>query len=258
MAGITVRAVASIPDDLRIEYLAALAEPQELHVEQLVAAGHGYTFGTTDEVHGYAIVTDEAIVEFHVRGAEQHSLSEHFGAVLAEAGAHRALCKSFDAHMMTAATSWPAITTTAGFLFRDIGPTNCAGSPELRPRVAEVADADLVWKIHDGFFEDREEIQRYTASNNLYLYETSSGELVGCGILTRVIAGTAAVDIGMVVASAHRRMGIGASIASHLKNLVVARGDRPICGCSAENQNSRRALENAGFVMTHHLVEFTY
>ena len=156
--------------------------------------------------------------------------------------------------MVTAAASRPATTRTAGYLFRKVRDRSFVADPRFRPRLGTTANVDSVWLMHDGFFEDRDEIERYAADDRLFLYETPADELVGCGILTRVIADYDAVDVGMVVAEAHRRRGIGAYIVAHLKHHCLTSGDRPICGCSADNQSSRRTLESAGFVTAHSLV----
>ncbi len=258
MAGLRVEAVASIPEELRRAYLAALAEPQELYVEQLVAIGQAYVVFCGPELQGYVVVAGETIVELHVDDAGLETLPALFAATLAESGATRALCKTFDTTMVTAAASRPATTRTVGFLFRSVRDRSSISDARLRPRLGTAADADSLWSMHDGFFEDRDEIDRYAADDRLFVYGTTADELVGCGILTRVIAAQRAVDVGMVVAKAHRQRGFGAYLVAHLKHHCLQRGDRPICGCSADNQSSRRALENAGFVTAHSLIEFTY
>ncbi len=258
MTGMRVEAVASTPEGLRRADLASLAEPQELYVEQLVAMGQAYALASGPEIQGYFVVAGETMVEFYVADAGLETLPAFFGAAIAESGATRALCKTFDARMVTAAASRPATTRTAGFLFRKVRDRTFVADPQCRPRLGTAVDVDSVWSMHDGFFEDRDEVERYAADDRLFLYETADDELVGCGILTRVIADHDAVDVGMVVAEARRRRGIGAYIVAHLKHHCLKRGDRPICGCSADNQNSRRALENAGFVTAHSLIEFTF
>jgi GNAT superfamily N-acetyltransferase len=237
MIGLRVEAVESIPDGLRRAYLASLAEPQELYVEQLVAVGQAYILASGPQVRGYAIVAERTMVEFHVDDTGLEILPALFALAIAKSRATRALCKTFDTRMVTSAASIPAMTRTAGFLFRELRNRSFVADPQFRPRLGTAADVDSVWSIHDGFFEDRDEVERYTADDRLFLYETPAGELVGCGILTRVIADHDAVDVGMVVAEPHRRRGLGAYIAAHLKHCC---------------------LENAGFVTAHSLIEFTY
>lgn len=258
MAELSVESVAAIPEALRRAYLAALPEPQELFVEQLVASGQAYVVLRGVELLGYFVVTDGTIVELHVEDTGLEHLPELFEVAMSTSGATKALCKTFDALMMTAAASRPATTRTVGFLFRRTVDVVRNDDPLLQTRLGTVADIEAVWAMHDGFFDTRDEIGRYALGGRLFLYETTAGELVGCGILTRVIAEQHAVDVGMVVAAAHRGSGHGAFIVAHLKDHCLQCGDRPICGCSADNRPSRRALERAGFATAHSLVEFAY
>jgi RimJ/RimL family protein N-acetyltransferase len=253
-----IDAVATVPAGLRERYLVSLAEPQELYVEQLVTTGRAYELSAGGDVVGYAVVADETIVELYVVDDALPAMPALFEAVLTETGATRALCKTFDARMMTAAASRPATTKTSGFLFRAIVDRSFVDDPNIRPRVGSGADVESVWAVNDEFFDDVDEVERYAADGRLFLYETAGGELLGYGILTRIIPGLDAVDVGMVVAAEHRGRGIGAHIVAHLKHHCLQAGDRPVCGCSADNHASRRALENAGFATAHSLIEFNY
>jgi len=117
------------------------------------------------------------------------------------------------------------------------------------------SDAKEVLSINDGFFNDYAEIIRYVNNNSILGFRNRNDELPGCGILTRIIEGSPAIDIGMLVAPSHRNMGIGTYIANHLKEYCVQRGDIPIAGCDASNIGSSKALMAAGFISEHNLLE---
>lgn len=224
----------------------------------MVAAGQTFVIGDADQPGGYAVVNDGAIVEFLLCGEQLSALPTAFKSVLDTTGASRALCKTFDASMLTAAASQPATTKTTGYLFRRIIDHSLNAMPEVNARVGTGDDIDRVLSMHDNFFTDRHEIERYVETSELYLFESADHALLGCGITTRVIEGLDAVDVGMVVAREHRRRGLGSHILSELKHGCLQRGDRPIAGCSADNVGSRRALERAGFATTHSVIEFRY
>jgi RimJ/RimL family protein N-acetyltransferase len=255
---VNVEAVGRIPWKLRRAYMDSLSEPQELYVEQLVAMGRAYSLGLDGEEVGYGVVADESVVEFYVDDRGIDTMPTLFRTLIANSGATGALCKTFDTRMMAAVACMPARTRTSGYLFRVIRDHGFVGDPDIRPRFGTLTDVDSVLSIHDGFFTDRSEIERYVTDGRMYLYEAASGDLLGCGILTRFVPDLGAVDVGMVVAPAHRRRGVGTHIVAHLKHRCLEVGDRPICGCSADNEASRRALENAGFTTLHSLINFTY
>jgi GNAT superfamily N-acetyltransferase len=251
--------VARPPAPLRAAYLRSLGEPQELYVESLVQTGRTVLIrDDDDQVIGYAVLAEATIVEFFVIPDALSVLPSAFAATREQTHAERALCKTFDHLMITAAASTPARTRTTGHLFRIVRDPGFATDPAVAHRIGRSSDADAIWSIHDGFFDDLDEVERYLAEGTLHLYETAGGELLGCGIRTRVIPGDDAVDIGMVVARSHRRRGLGGYIVSHLKRHCLDAGDRPIAGCSTDNLASRRALENAGLATTHSLVDFAY
>lgn len=255
---LNVEAIGQIPSKLRRAYLDSLSEPQELYIDQLVAAGHTYSLSIDGEEVGYGVVAERNVVEFYVDDRGLATMTALFRLLVASSESTGALCKTSDTRMMAAAASEPARTRTSGYLFRSIREHGFVDYPNIRPRVGTTIDVESVLSIHDGFFSNRSEIERYITAGQMYLYESAAGDLLGCGILTRFVPDRGAVDVGMVVAPAHRRRGIGSQIVAHLKHCCLEVGDRPICGCSADNEASRRALENAGFATAHSLIEFTY
>ena len=64
-------------------------------------------------------------------------------------------------------------------------------------RAADDSDVEEVWRFNDDFFISRKEVQSYVASNSLFLL-LEKGEVVGCGIGTRVIESKDDIDIGML------------------------------------------------------------
>jgi len=254
MAEWTVTEAAAIPPDLREAYLTALREPQALYAEQQVSRGRCYRLADGSRGVGYAVVTADTVVEIHVTGGASANLLGLLDAVEAETGARHLLCKSFDATALAVARSRPADLATIGYLFRQVERTTGTAHPTCRSRLGSPADVKHVMSIHDGFFEDRAEVERYATDGRLFLYELPNGDLAGCGILTRVVEGHDAVDLGMVVAATHRCRGIGTYIATHLASLCDRSGDQPIAGCAVDNHASRRALERSGFSASHRLL----
>ncbi|MFM8528647.1 MAG: GNAT family N-acetyltransferase [Ilumatobacteraceae bacterium] len=250
----TVTEVAAVSPELREAYFTALRNPQPLYAEQQVSLGRRYRLADGPRVAGYAVVTADTIVERHVTADATGNLPGLLDAVRAETGARHLLCKSFDSTAMAVARSRPAQLATIGYLFLQVERTTGTAHPACRSRLGSPADAEHVLSMHDGFFEDRAEVERYATDGRLFLYELPNGDLAGCGILTRVVDGHDAVDLGMVVAAPHRGQGIGTYIATHLANLCDSAGDQPIAGCAVDNHASRRALERSGFSVSHRLL----
>jgi GNAT superfamily N-acetyltransferase len=249
---------AEVPAGLRAAYLRSLGESQELFVEHLVRGARKAALIRADRVIGYAAVHESTLVELFVEEAELLVLDAAFGIVFDHFRVTRALCKSFDSQMVTAASRRPARVKTIGHLFRRLVASGVSAAPGLVPRRGTERDVEAVLSIHDGFFDDPSEIEGYARAGGLFLYASREGGLVGCGVFTRIVPEQSYVDVGMVVAPDHRRRGIGAQIVAHVTSVCVDAGWRPVCGCDAENVASRRTLERAGFRTAHSLLELTY
>ncbi len=63
------------------------------------------------------------------------------------------------------------------------------------------------------------------------------------------------VDMGLVISSAKRKMGLGTYLAAEAKNICLSSGMKPICSCTANNLGSKRLIEKAGFIRTGSIIE---
>jgi GNAT superfamily N-acetyltransferase len=244
--------------DLRAEYLDLLPEPQELFVERLVAAGTWWSIRQGDEEIGYAVTDGDAtLVEMHLAGRGARRLAAAFDVLIETCGVRRVLAKTFDATLLFAALSRPCRIETKGMLYRVIADATFKEDPKLRGRAATLDDVASLTRLGAGFFRNTAEVDDYIGSDGLMIYETREpeGVAVGAGVMKRVVADRDAVDIGMVVHPEHRRRGYGSYIIAHLKSHCLARGWRPICGCSIHNTASQRTPERAGFASRHLLLD---
>ncbi len=244
----------SAPDKvLRDAYLDSLVEPQELFVELQVSAGSTWSF----DDDAYGVVRDDMLVEFFVVREEATHLVELFDALMHASGASTVLCKSFDRQLAYAGFSRAARISTVGLLFRRIADPKFVARDEVSFLSATAADAHTVLEFNEDFFEDIEEILAYAEIDGLFLLERD-GEVIGCGIGKPVVESRPEIDIGMLVAPKHRRLGYGSHVIEFLKDHYLRKGLRPICGCSIDNIGSQRALINAGFVSEHRLLQISY
>ncbi len=241
------------PQSLREKYLNSLPEPQEHYLELLVSKGKTWQF----EDAGYVVQSGNRLVELFVLPDHSHRLSELFNTAMLTSEAVGVLCKSYDAQLLHAALSKPANVKPGGLLFRRILNDSHPNREDVIIRPGQIGDAADVFSINDDFFESEAEIESYAASGGLFILE-SNGMIAGCGIGERVIENRDDVDIGMLVATNHRRKGYGTHLVSFLKHYFLKQNMTPICGCGPSNVASRRALEKAGFVSEHRILQITY
>lgn len=141
-------------------------------------------------------------------------------------------------------------------LYRVIADPMFQEDARIHIRAATRDDVANLLRLGADFFDGPAEIEDYIRSDGLMIHETREGVALGAGVMKRVVANRDDVDVGMVVHPEHRQRGHGAYIIAHLKSQCLARGSRPICGCSVDNVASQRTLERAGFASRHRLVEF--
>lgn len=251
---VLVRA-AEVPEPLRRAYLAALTEPQELYVEQLVRAAEIVLIQDRDggRLLGYSAVNARTVVELFV--VDDVSPTSAFDLITAAVRVERVLCKTFDAQLLAAIAGRTALVGSAGFLFRRLDEDRLARVTPIAGQPGVDADVAEILAMHDDFFDSVDEIMQYISECGLFVYRAADGDLLGCGVMRRVVAGLDGIDVGMVVARPHRRRGLGTRIVADLAVRCRTADARPICGCAAENIGSRRALEGAGFCASHALLE---
>lgn len=248
----------SAPPDLqRANRLDRLAAPQELFLENCVAKGRTLAIELDQRPAGYAVIEDDAIVEFHVEDEGLSEAGTALEALIAQEGVKRFLVQSFDplALSLCLARRRPR---TAGILFRVIADRLFQPRSDIIASSAEHSDVAALAGLSDDFFDDRSEIIAYIDGGGLIVYRDRQVRLIGAGVMRDVIPGRAGTDIGMVVAPALRRGGYGTYIIRHLKLSCLERGLLPICGCDADNIASQRTLQRAGFASIHQLLEFTW
>lgn len=242
-------------ESLRRECLINRPFGQESYLESIAKTAALKEIDLGGTKCGYVLVKDECIVEFFLFPSCEAKVREVMVAVVETTGAKTALCQSFDVPLRAACEGFSWDSKPVGFLFREFD-KSLLGS-NLIAKLANQSQIPEVLSIHDGFFDDEDEICFYLQQNaRLFIYR--HGETpVACGIVKQVVECRNDYDVGMVVAPNERGKGYGAQVVNHLKHFCIAQGWNPIAGCSVDNPASKRSLERAGFVSKHQLIKFT-
>lgn len=242
--------VADLPLSLRSRYLATLPEPQEWFLEELVRSGEVWESPGV----GYAVFHGGNLVEFHTINSDEAHL--HLSKLIRQRPFRKVLCKSFDRLLIGAAKKlgWTLVET--GFLFRKRYPVVLNNIDTFRLDRARSADLKDAWINGRDFYDSKDEVERIFRSNGLWI-AFNDGQPVGSGVMIPIDGSGDVVDIGMVVQRNQRNKGFASLIVCELANFLESESKRPICGCAESNLASKAALENAGFVSEHRLVEIT-
>ncbi len=239
------------PTSLRYDYLESLAEPQEWFLEELIQSSQTWIIPSV----AYGVISDQTLVEFFVAKRHSDQAPHLFDTLRQQTGFDKVLAKSFDHQLMELGTIGGVVPTKTAYLFRDFSPPSISAPVDVGLRQSTSDDLSEIWEMNDDFFDVFGELTHFDSTDNLWVLE-KSGEILGCGTTTRVIKDMDAVDLGMLISPKHRRQGYGSYLISSLAKLVIASGQRPICGCAEHNLASRMTLQKAGFVSNHRLVNF--
>lgn len=68
----------------------------------------------------------------------------------------------------------------------------------------------------------------------------------------------AVADVGMVVAEAARGKGLATCVLQALVGTALEAGHTPICSTEADNIGAQKAIERAGFISRHRIIEFDF
>lgn len=236
----------------RQAYLSTLPAAQEYYLETQVSESRFYALSHAGHDLGYLALKHNTLTELYLIPGQTDS-EALFTAICEQLLIESALCKAFDKPLLTLCRQTAKLITPVAWLYRDWLPGPDAALPtEVTCRLAQPRDRELIQAHHDDFFTDSE-ITRLTAEQGLWLYFRQT-QLSACGLVQPIVAGSQARDIGMVVSPGSRGSGLGLKVVKHLAGLCVAQGLEPVCGCSGDNQASRRTLDKAGFASRYALL----
>ena len=245
------RRASVVPPELRRHYLTSLPQAQEWFLEEQVLNGEVW------EIPGqaYAVFNKDSLVEFHVSNRpdavhllEMLQIARPFGS---------ALCKSFDRGLLDASGSLGKHRTQVAYLFRSRERPRHSRAPSIALSPATASDAGAAERVGGDFFASKEEIENLILGMNLWIARKDA-QIVGCGVTIPIGGISDAVDVGMVIAKAHQRQGLGTAVVTALADRIEQDGRTPICGCAKQNTASKATLERAGFVAEHRLYRIDF
>ncbi|MBL0185399.1 MAG: GNAT family N-acetyltransferase [Candidatus Obscuribacter sp.] len=250
-----VNSLQSADESTRRSHLEHLSHGQESYLESLAKNAQALDIKIDGLRFGYALVRDATVLEFCIEQSNVSLANSALAAVVKFANANSILCQSFDTVLMSAAKSLDWLDKPVAHLFRKFD-TQKQLAISLEPQSASEAEMPRILSIHDGFFDDDDEIRSYISDRSrLFIYQRD-GVDVACGIIKQTVSCRNDYDIGMVVAPEYRGRGYGAEVLSHLKSYCLDLGWYPIAGCSMDNPASKRSLERAGFIAEYQLVRY--
>jgi GNAT superfamily N-acetyltransferase len=244
---------------LRGKYLDSLPFAQEYYLEIQIKIANFYLIRENDRTAGYFILSpDNVLLEYYVLPEWVNRMDEIFGQILRDLSVMKALCKSFDAALLSCCYGFQKNSRAIGILFREYQekPSRISGI-EITVRRAEKADESRIIAVNEEVFDHPEEVMDYIQKQQIFLFEKES-DLVGFGIYSPVYPDRLDFDLGMLIVPAYRHQGYGTFIIHHLINFCRQNSWKFSAGCDINNISSRKCLEKAGFIARYRLLEFSF
>jgi RimJ/RimL family protein N-acetyltransferase len=243
----------------REKYLDSLPLAQEYYLEIQIKTSAFYLVNVGDMAAGYFILSPEnVLLEYFLLPEWENRLDGIFGQILREFLVKKALCKSFDAALLSCCYGYHKSTRAIGILFREYREkTIHAIGAKITIRRAVMADEARIIAVNEEVFDHPEEVSEYIQARQILLFEIGN-RLVGFGIYSPVFPGRQDYDIGMLITPEYRKQGYGAFIIQYLINFCRQNGWNFSAGCDINNIGSRRCLEKAGFDARYRLLEFSF
>ena len=261
----SIRLGASDVQHLRDAYLRTLVAPMDGMWEGTAIAGATF-WGIRDGGRhaGYASIgADHALLRVHLAADSQSQAQDIFRWILSTHRIRRAIASTIEPPYLSLCLDAQDGLAIHSYLFRDasrVDPASDLGDCAFRR--AERGEFEAIARFYraqtDGAGEwigafVRERLDR----GELFgLYEGHAVVATGECIPSR--AQPPYADLGMVVARSHRGKGLGSALLVRLKGRCYEAGWRPICSCAAANGASKRAIEKAGFISDHRMVEIAF
>jgi GNAT superfamily N-acetyltransferase len=244
---------------MRTVYLDDLPHAQEYYVELQIQQANIYEINFQLNRIGYVILSSEGcLLEYYVGPEYINQVDLIFGEIIRRFSIKRALCKSFDAVLLSCCFSYHKSSRAIGVLFREyIERPHDSPVAGVTIRRAVPADEIAIVDTNEEVFDHPTEVMKYIQAKQIFLFENNAA-MIGFGIYSQVIPGRPDRDIGMLVVPAFRKRGFGQFILHHLIRFCHDNNWRVSAGCAIENTASRRCLEKTGFIGRYRLLEFTF
>lgn len=213
---------------------------------------------------GHACIgPDNDLLRVHVAADYRARAQDIFGWILSTHGIRRAIASTIEPPYLSLCLDVQQGLAIHSYLFRDgtrVEPPSGLGDSTFRRAEPDefVAIARFYRAQTDGSGEWTEAFVRECLDRGELFGLYDGPAVVATGECIPSQAQPPYADLGMVVARSHRGRGLGSALLTRLKERCYHAGWEPICSCASGNRASKRAIEKAGFISEHRIVEIVF
>ncbi len=259
--------------------LSSIRDQKAAYLRGLIAPMDGmWEAGVTDPAPHWEIRVDDAsagyyaangegtLLQFYVRPAFEHRTRSLFDRVIAQDAIQRAVVSTIDTAFLALCLDVQKGVTVHTLLYEP-------GAAAL-----SLPDGDGVtfWEVEAGELERTVAFQQqclggkadmsgwlrgYSANliDRRELRVLSLGaEWIGLGEYRKSDSQKGIVDLGVMVSPQHRGRGWATSILALMRQECATNGHHPICSTTMDNVAAQKAIERAGFISRHRIMDVAF
>lgn len=254
--------VSSPLPDLKTTWLQTLTAPQDGMWESFTNHAQHWQIQQDEAIIGYAAVNEEAcLLQFYLKPEWRPDGLPIFAAFIEAQNIRTALIGTNNPHCLSLALHFQKQVEVDTYLFSDFFPTE---PKEINGDLRFAKKSDLS-RIVDFCYMSmgapREWLKGYIgdliAKGEIQLLE-EGGDIMGTCEVRKSESNPQVADVGMVVAPAQRKRGVGTYLLGRAKATALAWGRRPICSCEKGNIGSLKSIQKNGFRSVHQILRMKF
>ena len=256
--------------DLKTQHLKTLSAPLDAYWEEaLIGFADHYEFKIDGARSGfYCINSDNQLVAFHLSPEYATHGGNALSYIINEHSVPAALVGTNDSYFLSLCLDVAASIQVHSLLFQDNQKISgeLTGFNQLSFYLASEDDFVDIFEhycassgsmdteiIETGFKDLKGYIRSVMDEHHIFVLR-EEGNLIATSECRISKTQKPYADLGMIVATEHRRKGVGNYILARTKEFCYERDISPICSCEADNIGSKKAITKAGFVSRHRIV----
>jgi GNAT superfamily N-acetyltransferase len=255
--------------DLKAQYLKSLVAPMDgmWEVGFTNPAPHWEIRWNGEQAGYYAANGEGALLQFYVLPAFEKHGRALFDHVIAQDSLTQAVVSTIDPAFLSFCLDVQTKATVHTYLYEihsEVSPVH-PKAEGLTFRLIEAAELDRTIAFQQACLGSDKDLSGWLRGYSANLIER--GELfvlcreddwIGLGEYRRSDSQEGVVDLGMMVAPAHRTQGWATHILERLSAHATAEGLRAICSTTIENLGAQKAILRAGFISRHRILRVDF
>ncbi len=257
----------------------SIADMKQAYLQQCVAPMHAiwehghigpsdhYLLKTDQATIGYVCLNQQTLMQLHLQPSYLGHATEVLDFLLAEKAVEKALAATIEPHFLSVCLDRQKRIEINTLLYEDhqnlLPPLSGLGQLEFR--IAQAPDFQNVLQHYARTADDGElsldNLKAYLEDimqhHRIFLL-LAEGQLIGTSECRFSGTQVPYADLGMIVHPDIRRKGVGSHILGKAKEFCYQHNTKPICCCDADNIGSSKAIQKAGFISRHRVLELFF